>query len=90
VPGSRLRRSIPASAAGSDEATVRSEVQLKRGEPVNINYSMHLKDGAWKVYDVTVDGISLVTNYRGSFADQIRKEGMEAMLAKLSERNRGS
>ena len=50
---------MPASATGSDEATVRSEVQLKRGEPVDINYSMHLKDGAWKVYDVTVDGISL-------------------------------
>ena len=80
---------MPALAEGSDEATVRSEVQLDHGDPVSINYSLHRKNGAWKVYDIAIDGISLVTNYRGSFASQIRDQGMEAMLAKLVERNGG-
>ncbi len=81
---------MPALAEGSDEATVRSEVQLKHGDPVSINYSLHLKNGVWKVYDIAIDGISLVTNYRGSFASQIRNQGMDAMLAKLSKRNGGT
>ncbi len=81
---------MPALAKGSDEATVRSKIQLKHGNPVNINYSLHLKNGAWKVYDIAIDGISLVTNYRGSFASQIRNQGMEAMLAKLTQRNGGT
>jgi phospholipid transport system substrate-binding protein len=48
---------------------------------------MHFLDGAWKVYDVTVDGVSLVTNYRGSFASQIREGGIEAVIDDLKQRN---
>lgn len=72
---------------GAEEATVRSEIVPKSGPSVPINYSMHVKDGAWKVYDVSIEGVSLVTNYRGTFADQIRKEGIDAMIRKLTERN---
>ncbi|MBL8252975.1 MAG: ABC transporter substrate-binding protein, partial [Candidatus Competibacter sp.] len=57
------------------------------GQPVQINYSMHLGNDAWKVYDVTVDGVSLVTNYRGTFASQIRDSGMDAVIADLRQRN---
>jgi phospholipid transport system substrate-binding protein len=45
------------------------------------------KEKAWKVYDVKIDGISLVTNYRSSFASQIRKEGMDKLIEDLAERN---
>lgn len=48
---------------------------------------MHLGNDAWKVYDVTVDGVSLVTNYRGTFAGQIRDSGMDAVIADLRQRN---
>lgn len=48
---------------------------------------MHLNNDGWKVYDVTVDGISLVTNYRGTFASQIRNSGLDTVIADLQQRN---
>ncbi len=74
-------------AADVDEVTIKTEVRPKTGQPVQINYSMHLGNDAWKVYDVTVDGVSLVTNYRGTFAGQIRDSGMDAVIADLRQRN---
>ena len=76
----------PGATDGS-EATVKTEVRLKAGQPIQINYSMHLGKDAWKVYDVTVDGVSLVTNYRGTFATQIRNSGIDAVIADLQQRN---
>lgn len=75
-------------AANGNEATIKTEVRLKAGQPIQINYSMHLGNDAWKVYDVTVDGVSLVTNYRGTFATQIRDSGLDAVIADLQQRNR--
>jgi phospholipid transport system substrate-binding protein len=69
------------------EATVHSEVQLKGQDPVAINYSLRRRDGEWKVYDVTVNGVSLVINYRSTFANQIRNEGIDAVIRDLTERN---
>jgi len=80
----------PAGAPAGAEATVRTEVQPKSGRPIQINYSMHLGNDAWKVYDVTVDGISLVTNYRDTFASQVRANGMDAVITDLRRRNAGS
>ncbi len=76
----------PGGADGS-ESTVKTEVRLKAGQPIQINYSMHLNSEGWKVYDVTVDGVSLVTNYRGTFASQIRANGLDAVIADLEQRN---
>ena len=76
----------PGAADGS-EATVRTEVRPRAGQPIQINYSMHLGNEAWKVYDVTVDGVSLVTNYRGTFASQIRASGLDAVIADLRQHN---
>ena len=75
------------SAADGNEATIRTEVRPKSGQPIQINYSMHLNNDAWKVYDVTVDGVSLVTNYRGTFVGQIRDSGIDAVIADLQQRN---
>lgn len=76
----------PGAMEGND-TTVKTEVRLKAGQPIQINYSMHLGNDAWKVYDVTVDGVSLVTNYRGTFATQIRDSGLDAVIADLRQRN---
>ena len=75
------------SAADGNEATIRTEVRPKTGQSIQINYSMHLNDDVWKVYDVTVDGVSLVTNYRGTFVGQIRDSGIDAVIADLQQRN---
>jgi len=75
-------------SAGQDDVTVRTEVDQPGGFPIPIDYSLYLKDGEWKVYDVTIDGVSLVTNYRTTFANQIRQDGLDKLIATLADRNR--
>lgn len=71
------------------EMTVRTiVVQGKGKQPVPIDYSMEKKPDGWKVYDVTVAGVSLVTNYRGSFNSQVRKGGIEGLLKTLTDKNK--
>jgi len=81
-------RLLPQPTVGDgSEVTVKTEVLLKAGRPIQINYSMHLNNDGWKVYDVKVDGVSLVTNYRSTFASQIRANGMDSVIADLQQRN---
>jgi phospholipid transport system substrate-binding protein len=68
------------------QVTVRSEVEMRSGPPVPIDYSLYLHDGKWMVYNVTVDGISLITNYRSSFASQIHNNGMDALIQRVKEK----
>lgn len=71
------------------ETTVRTMVFQGNGkEPVPIDYSMEKKSDGWKVFDVTVAGVSLVTNYRGTFNSQVRKGGVEGLLKVLSDKNK--
>ncbi|PTN08640.1 MlaC/ttg2D family ABC transporter substrate-binding protein [Nitrosomonas aestuarii] len=73
----------------SVDATVRLMVIQGSGkQPVPIDYSMEKGPDGWKVYDVTVAGVSLVTNYRGSFNSQIRKGGVDGLIKTLSDKNR--
>lgn len=70
-------------------ATVRSQVNPPSGkEPVKVNYDLYRnKSGQWQVYDVSVEGISLVTTYRSSFKQIISQKGMDALLAELKDKN---
>lgn len=71
------------------ETMVRTVVIQGNGkQPVPIDYSMEKKSDGWKVYDVTVAGVSLVTNYRGTFNSQVRKGGIEGLLKTLSDKNK--
>lgn len=71
------------------DAVVRSMVIQGNGkQPVPIDYSMEKKTNGWKVYDVTVAGVSLVTNYRGSFNSQVRKNGIDGLIKTLSDKNK--
>jgi phospholipid transport system substrate-binding protein len=66
--------------------TVRTEIE-QGGSTIPINYSMyHSRDG-WKVYDVAISGVSLVTNYRSSFGNIIRDQGMDSLIRQLAEKN---
>ncbi len=67
--------------------TVRTEIRRSGGIPIPINYSMYLKNGLWKVHDVTIDGISLVTNYRSAFGAQIQRVGLEGLIQRLEAHN---
>jgi len=71
----------------SGDVTVRTEIEQKGGFPIPLNYSLKLTRQGWKVYDISVDDISLVTNYRSSFSRQIRKHGVDGLIKTLRERN---
>ena len=54
-----------------------------------MHYRMRQKDGQWLVYDVVVDNISLVTNYRGTYASEIKRGGLESLIDKLEKQAAG-
>ena len=79
----------PTKLAPADkDATVRSAVIQQGGPPIPIDYAMEKTDSGWKVYDVVIDGASLVTTYRGTFNDQVQKGGIDGLVKTLQERNR--
>lgn len=62
---------------------VDSEVRLGDGTPVPISYRLRIHDGSWKVYDVVVEGISYVQNYRNQYQSEFRAKGIKGVLADL-------
>ncbi|HEY3486471.1 MAG TPA: ABC transporter substrate-binding protein [Gammaproteobacteria bacterium] len=69
-------------------AVVRSEIKRPGGPPVPIIYSLRFKpEDGWKVYDIGVEGVSLVTNYRSNFDRDIATKGMDTLIATLKQRN---
>jgi phospholipid transport system substrate-binding protein len=79
----------PAKFGAQDKDTVvRTVVNQPGGQPIPIDYGMERTEKGWKVYDVVVDGVSLVTTYRGSFNDQIQKSGVDGLVKTLADRNR--
>jgi phospholipid transport system substrate-binding protein len=68
--------------------TVPMEVVQPAGPPISMSLALYENDdNAWKVYDVKIDGVSLVTNYRSSFATQIRNKGVDNLISDLADRN---
>ena len=73
----------------SGSATVRTEVKRDDGTPVPVNYSVRGTPQGWKAWDVTIEGISYVKNYRTDFGAQADKEGIEAVIRRLETQNAG-
>jgi len=73
---------------GANDVTVRTSVPQGSEFPLPVNYSMELIDGEWKVYDVEIDGLSLVANYRTTFGHEINKSGLESLINTLETRSR--
>jgi phospholipid transport system substrate-binding protein len=79
---------LPMEGVEADgKVTVRTEIEQAGGFPIPINYSLRLGDDGWKVFDISVDEVSLVTNYRSSFARAIKKDGVEGLIKTLRDRN---
>jgi phospholipid transport system substrate-binding protein len=70
------------------DVTVRSEVRQSGTEPVTLDYSMEKTANGWKVYDVAVGGVSLVTTYRDAFANEVRNVGVDGLIKSLADKNR--
>ncbi len=71
------------------QITVRTEVNEPGAVSIPIDYQLHIKDGAWTVYDVVIDSVSMVANYRSSFAAQIRRGGIDGLIQTLGKHNQG-
>jgi phospholipid transport system substrate-binding protein len=72
------------------DVLVRTQVRQSGAKPVQIDYNLEKTDQGWKVYDISVAGVSLVTNYRGSFAQEVSAGGIEGLLSSLRAKNKGS
>ncbi len=74
-------------APGTTRASVKAVVIQPSGPSIPMAYRVRIKNNAWKVYDIKIDGISLVTSYRGTFTQEIRKSGMDGLLKYLHDKN---
>jgi phospholipid transport system substrate-binding protein len=70
------------------EVEVRSRVVVARGEPVTLNYRLAKTPQGWKIFDINVLGAWLVETYKGTFATEISKSGIDGLIKALAERNK--
>jgi phospholipid transport system substrate-binding protein len=71
----------------SQKTSVKAEVIQPGGPSITMSYRMRIKNNAWKVYDITIDGVSLVTSYRGTFTQEVRKSGIDGLLKYLRDKS---
>ena len=75
-------------ASGSNKVVVKTEVLQPGLQPISVNYRMLLANGGWKAYDIMIEGVSLVTNYRSTFSNEVKTKGsLGAVIDGLAKRN---
>lgn len=67
--------------------SVKTKIIQDGGQPIAVDYSLAREEASWKVYDIVIEGVSLVTNYRGQFSQEIRSNGLDSLIKKLTEKN---
>jgi phospholipid transport system substrate-binding protein len=72
---------------GDTEVTVHNQFFRAGGKPVLLDYSMHKTDNGWKIYDIVVEGVSLVLTYRSEFDAVVKQEGIDALIKRLAQKN---
>lgn len=75
-------------AAGDTDVIVKSFINRPQGPPVAVDYSMEKMGATWKVYDIKIEGVSLVENYRNTFNTEIQKNGVDGLIKALSDKNK--
>jgi phospholipid transport system substrate-binding protein len=86
VPIAYLRES---ENGNGDEAAVRTLIEPEGKAPIHIGYRLHNEHGAWKLFDIIVDGTSLVSTHRAVFSTEIEKSGIDGLIHSLAARNGG-
>ena len=75
-------------ANGANKVVVKTEVLQPGLQPISVNYRMLQANGEWKAYDIMIEGVSLVTNYRSTFSNEVRTKGsLAAVIDGLAKRN---
>jgi phospholipid transport system substrate-binding protein len=75
-------------APNDDDVVVKSLIKQPSGLPVAVDYNMEKTDKGWKVYNVKIEGISLVENYRNTFNSEVQRSGIDGLIGSLAEKNR--
>jgi phospholipid transport system substrate-binding protein len=70
-----------------EDTTVRTQFQRPGGQPLPIDFAMRKTDQGWKVYDITVEGVSLVLTYRSEFDAVVKQEGIDGLIKRLTQKN---
>jgi len=70
------------------DVVVRSQIIQQSGPPVGVDYSMEKTASGWKVYDVAIEGVSLVQNYRSTFNGEVQRGGIDGLIGALEAKNR--
>ncbi len=78
-----------ADTSNATNVKVRTEIEFDDNSIISVAYSLYSGPDGWKVYDVAFDGVSMVTNYRSSFGQIIRTEGMDSLISQMVRRNLG-
>jgi phospholipid transport system substrate-binding protein len=73
---------------GDTDVIVRTQVAPSNGDPIALDYRLEKTEAGWKIYDVTILGVSLVENFRNSFASEISQGGVDGLIKVLTERNK--
>ncbi len=77
------------SAADTD-VVVQSQIKQPSGAPIAVDYNMEKTDGGWKVYNVKIEGISLIENYRNTFNTEVERNGVDGLIKTLAEKNKSA
>jgi phospholipid transport system substrate-binding protein len=77
-------------SADEKQVVVKTQILQPGGQPLGVDYSVEQIGDAWKVYDITIEGVSLVTNYRGQFSNEVRQSGMDGLIQKLADKNKSN
>ena len=77
----------PVARKKEDEVVIPAQIELSGGQTVRFAYAMQRSGTEWKVFDVAIDGVSLVTNYRSSFRSEIARHGVDGLIDRLEEKN---
>jgi len=86
--GQTMRVQPVKAAPDATQVTVRNQYVSPGRPPTSVEYAMHKTPTGWKIYDITVEGVSLVLTYRGEFEQVVREGGIEGLIKRLGERNR--
>jgi phospholipid transport system substrate-binding protein len=87
----QIIRFKPVHMAPADtDVTVQSEVEQSGAPAIGIDYELERTDSGWKIFDVSVDGVSLIANYRTTFDEEVRNHGIDRLIQVLASKNRGA
>jgi phospholipid transport system substrate-binding protein len=75
---------------GATNASVKTQIIQNGGQPIAVDYSLAKASDGWKVYDIVIENVSLVTNYRSQFSNEIRQNGLDSLIKKLADKNAGA